>query len=118
MLLDLKILILKLLFFLIQYKKRLTRRFIVTEGLFANFGDIAPLDRLVIIKSPRYTVSNANILQQVELKKKFKYRLILDESQSIGVLGRKGAGLTDLYNIDVSLNDLLVFKNPYSFFVG
>jgi serine palmitoyltransferase len=62
----------------------LTRRFIVSEGLSANNGDIAPLNRLV------------------ELKKKFKYRLILDESQSIGVIGRRGAGLTDLFNIPVS----------------
>lgn len=41
----------------------------------------------------------------MELKRKFKYRLILDESQSIGVLGSRGAGLTDLFNIDVSLID-------------
>ncbi|KAG1148078.1 hypothetical protein G6F37_003625 [Rhizopus arrhizus] len=74
----------------IKHKKRLTRRFIVTEGLFANFGDIAPLDKLV------------------ELKKKFKYRLILDESQSIGVLGNRGAGLTDLYNIDAKEIDMIV----------
>ncbi|KAI9340616.1 pyridoxal phosphate-dependent transferase [Pilaira anomala] len=73
----------------IVHKKRLTRRFIVTEGLFANFGDIAPLDKLV------------------ELKKKFKYRLILDESQSIGVLGRRGGGLTDLYNIDAKEIDMI-----------
>ncbi|KAG1144970.1 hypothetical protein G6F37_003181 [Rhizopus arrhizus] len=74
----------------IKHKKRLTRRFIVTEGLFANFGDIAPLDKLV------------------ELKKKFKYRLILDESQSIGVIGNRGAGLTDLYNIDAKEVDMIV----------
>ncbi|ORE05149.1 PLP-dependent transferase [Rhizopus microsporus var. microsporus] len=74
----------------IKHKKRLTRRFIVTEGLFANFGDIAPLDKLV------------------EIKKKFKYRLILDESQSIGVLGKRGAGLTDLYNIDAKEIDMIV----------
>ncbi|RCI05965.1 serine palmitoyltransferase component [Rhizopus stolonifer] len=74
----------------IKYKKRLTRRFIVTEGLFANYGDIAHLDKLV------------------ELKKKFKYRLILDESQSIGVLGNRGAGLTDVFNIDAKEVDMIV----------
>ncbi|KAI9255282.1 pyridoxal phosphate-dependent transferase [Sporodiniella umbellata] len=74
----------------VKHKKRLTRRFIVTEGLFANFGDIAPLDKLV------------------ELKKKFKYRLILDESQSIGVVGSRGAGLTDLYNVDAKEIDMIV----------
>ncbi|KAF7722710.1 serine palmitoyltransferase component [Apophysomyces ossiformis] len=74
----------------LRHKKRLTRRFIVTEGLFANHGDIAPLNKLV------------------ELKKKFKYRLILDESHSIGVLGSRGAGLTDLFNIDAKEVDMII----------
>ncbi|KAI8644539.1 pyridoxal phosphate-dependent transferase [Parasitella parasitica] len=95
------------------HRKRLTRRFIVTEGLFANYGDIAPLDKLVIhyhmlhlegkTKQPCFTM----LLSQVELKKKFKYRLILDESQSIGVLGSKGAGLTDLFKIDAKEIDMI-----------
>ncbi|KAI7879054.1 PLP-dependent transferase [Lichtheimia hyalospora FSU 10163] len=72
------------------HKRKLTRRFIVTEGLFANHGDIAPLPKLI------------------ELKRKFKYRLILDESQSFGVLGSRGAGLTDLYNIDAKDVDMIV----------
>ncbi|KAG0179001.1 serine palmitoyltransferase component, partial [Apophysomyces sp. BC1034] len=44
----------------------------------------------------------------VELKKKFKYRLILDESHSIGVLGSRGAGLTDLFNVDAKEVDMLI----------
>lgn len=39
---------------------------------------------------------------QVELKKKYKYRLILDESISFGSVGRTGRGLTELYNVPVS----------------
>ncbi|CAO3597831.1 unnamed protein product [Absidia cylindrospora] len=74
----------------LRHKKRLTRRFIVTEALFANHGDVAPLPRLV------------------ELKKKFKYRLILDESQSIGVLGRRGAGATDHFGVDAKEVDMIV----------
>ncbi|KAI7869466.1 pyridoxal phosphate-dependent transferase [Spinellus fusiger] len=73
-----------------QIKKRLTRRFIITEGLFANHGDIAPLPKIV------------------ELKKKYKYRLILDETHSIGVLGPRGRGLTDLFSIDPKEIDMLV----------
>jgi serine palmitoyltransferase len=42
------------------------------------------------------------------LKTKYKYRLILDESQSIGVLGKRGAGLTDLYNVSPSQVDFIV----------
>ncbi|KAI8645245.1 pyridoxal phosphate-dependent transferase [Parasitella parasitica] len=74
----------------IIHKKRLTRRFIVSEGLSTNYGDIAPLDKLV------------------ELKKKFKYRLVLDESQSIGVVGSRGAGLTDLFGIPAVDVDMIV----------
>ncbi|CDH57970.1 serine palmitoyl transferase subunit [Lichtheimia corymbifera JMRC:FSU:9682] len=32
------------------HKRKLTRRFIVTEGLFANHGDIAPLPKLIELK--------------------------------------------------------------------
>jgi serine palmitoyltransferase len=71
-------------------KRRLTRRFIVSEGLSANVGDIAPLDKLI------------------ELKKKYKYRLVLDESQSIGVIGNRGAGLTDLFDIPAVEVDMIV----------
>ncbi|KAI8070408.1 pyridoxal phosphate-dependent transferase [Gongronella butleri] len=74
----------------LRNKKRLTRRFIVTEGLFANIGDICPLPQLI------------------ELKKKFKYRLILDESESIGVLGRRGKGVTDHFGVEPKDVDMLV----------
>lgn len=59
----------------------LNRRFIVTEGLFENFGDSPDLKRLV------------------EIKNKYKFRLVLDESTSIGTLGNNGRGLAEVYNI-------------------
>ncbi|KAI3640762.1 hypothetical protein MIR68_001640 [Amoeboaphelidium protococcarum] len=65
-------------------KKGLVRKFIVVEGLYQNFGDIVPLPRLV------------------ELKKKYKYRVIMDESMSIGVLGKKGRGVTEHFDIPVT----------------
>jgi serine palmitoyltransferase len=39
---------------------------------------------------------------QVELKKKYKFRLILDESYSFGMLGKHGRGLTEVCNVPVS----------------
>jgi len=39
---------------------------------------------------------------QVELKKKYKYRLILDESQSFGMIGTHGRGITEYYGVPVS----------------
>ncbi|KAJ1758505.1 serine palmitoyltransferase component [Coemansia sp. RSA 2523] len=71
-------------------KNALPRKFIVTEGLFQNTGDITPLVDLV------------------ELKHRYKYRIILDESYSFGVLGKRGAGLTDHFNIDPHEVDLLI----------
>lgn len=40
------------------------------------------------------------------MKKKYKYRLILDESLSIGSIGARGAGLTDFYSDQVSVKDV------------
>ncbi|RHZ82777.1 hypothetical protein Glove_103g270 [Diversispora epigaea] len=74
----------------IETGRRLTRRFIVTEGIFENYGDISPLPKLI------------------ELKKKFKYRLILDETFSIGTLGKRGAGLTDYFDVNPQEVDMIV----------
>ncbi|GMM29091.1 serine C-palmitoyltransferase [Martiniozyma asiatica (nom. inval.)] len=62
-------------------KGPLNRRFILTEGLSENFGDSPNLRRLV------------------EIKNKYKFRLILDESNSIGTLGSNGRGLAEVYQI-------------------
>ncbi|EGW33921.1 uncharacterized protein SPAPADRAFT_59307 [Spathaspora passalidarum NRRL Y-27907] len=62
-------------------QKPIRRRFIITEALFATTGEIANLPRLV------------------ELKNEFKYRLFLDESLSIGVLGDHGRGLPEHFGV-------------------
>lgn len=72
----------------------LPRKFIVTEGLFHNSGDIAPLPDLV------------------RLKLKHKYRLFIDETFSLGVLGAYGRGLPEHFglnradSIDVTVGSL------------
>lgn len=53
-------------------RKPLTRRFILTEGLFENTGDMVDLPKIV------------------QLKHKYKFRVILDETWSYGILGRTG----------------------------
>jgi serine palmitoyltransferase len=73
-----------------QAGKQLTRRFIVTEGLFETTGDCNNLPKLI------------------ELKEKYKFRLILDETWSFGVLGRTGRGLTEAQNVDSSQVDMIV----------
>ncbi|PGH26571.1 hypothetical protein AJ80_01700 [Polytolypa hystricis UAMH7299] len=73
-----------------QAKKPLTRRFIVTEGLFETRGDMADLPKII------------------ELKLKYKFRLILDETWSFGVLGRTGRGITEHQNVDAAEVDMIV----------
>ncbi|RYP69803.1 hypothetical protein DL771_005912 [Monosporascus sp. 5C6A] len=71
-------------------KKILTRRFIVTEGLFEMVGDNVDLPKLI------------------ELKEKYKFRIVLDETWSFGVLGRTGRGLTEAQNVDPSQVDMII----------
>lgn len=45
---------------------------------------------------------------QIELKLRFKFRLILDETWSFGVLGRSGRGVTELQKVDASQIDMII----------
>lgn len=68
----------------------LTRRFIVTEGLFENVGDMV------------------NLPAVVALKHKYKFRIILDETWSYGVLGRTGRGVSEQQNVDAREVDMII----------
>ncbi|VDD80856.1 unnamed protein product [Mesocestoides corti] len=65
------------------------RRFFVVEGLYLDYGDICPLPRLV------------------DLKYKYKVRIILDETISFGVLGEAGRGVTEHFGINVDHVDVI-----------
>jgi serine palmitoyltransferase len=49
----------------------------------------------------------SNSFIQVALKKKYKYRLIVEESMSIGVIGKTGRGVSEYYNIPVADLDII-----------
>ncbi|GMM39925.1 Serine palmitoyltransferase 1 [Hanseniaspora uvarum DSM 2768] len=79
----------------------LHRRYIVTEGIFQHNGQICKLDKLV------------------ELKNKYKFRLFIDETLSIGALGKTGKGITEFYGFkDRSQVDITVGSLGNSFAVG
>lgn len=61
------------------------RRFIIVEAVYMNTGEMCPLTEIV------------------ELRKRYKLRLILDESISFGTLGSHGRGITEHLNINVSI---------------
>nr|ODN90088.1 serine palmitoyltransferase [Cryptococcus depauperatus CBS 7841] len=69
---------------------KLTKTFIVSEGIFENDGMMIDLPKVL------------------ELKKKYKYRLILDESVSFGMIGQHGRGVTEYYDIPASEIDILM----------
>lgn len=51
--------------------------------LLQNSGQVAPLDEII------------------RLKEKYRFRVLLDESNSLGVLGNSGRGLTEYCNVPV-----------------
>lgn len=65
-----------------SHPKKLVRKFLVVEGLYYNYGDLCPLREILALKD------------------KYKFRLFLDESSSIGVLGKTGRGLTEMLGVD------------------
>ncbi len=59
---------------------------VVTDGVFALSGEIAPLDQI------------CNLLQR------YRALLVVDEAHSIGVLGKNGRGTYEHFNIDRTAN--------------
>lgn len=74
---------------IVNRKEKLTRRFIAIEGVYHNIGDIANLPKIV------------------ELKEKYKFRLFMDDSLGIGIIGKTGRGTCDYYNISATKVDFI-----------
>lgn len=70
-------------------KAKVTRRFLVIEGLYMKYGDLCPLPKLV------------------ELKWKYKVRIFMDETISFGTVGHCGRGVTEHYGVSVDEVDLI-----------
>ncbi|KAG7247266.1 hypothetical protein CRUP_033105, partial [Coryphaenoides rupestris] len=70
-------------------KAKVTRRFIIVEGLYMNTADICPLPELVTMKY------------------KYKVRIFLEESMSFGVLGAQGRGVTEHFGVNIDDIDLI-----------
>ncbi|XP_027098692.1 long chain base biosynthesis protein 1-like isoform X2 [Coffea arabica] len=65
------------------------RRYIVVEAVYQNSGQIAPLDEII------------------RLKENYRFRVLLDESNSMGVLGSSGRGLTEYCKVPVGKIDII-----------
>nr|CCC89979.1 putative serine-palmitoyl-CoA transferase [Trypanosoma congolense IL3000] len=71
-------------------EKKLSRRFVVTEGIFKNLGDMCNLPRIM------------------ELCDKYKFRIVLDDSCGFGCMGPTGRGTHEHFGIPTSCIDLYV----------
>jgi serine palmitoyltransferase len=65
------------------------RRYIVVEAVYQNSGQVAPLDEII------------------RLKEKYRFRVLLDESNSFGVLGKTGRGLTEHCGVAIDKIDIV-----------
>ncbi|CAN6466260.1 unnamed protein product [Victoria cruziana] len=65
------------------------RRYIVVEAIYQNSGQIAPLDEII------------------RLKEKYRFRVLIEESNSFGVLGKSGRGLSEYFEIPVEKIDII-----------
>jgi serine palmitoyltransferase len=73
----------------LSLKAHRKRRFLITEAIFANTGKMCPLPELC------------------QLRKQYKCRIILEESQSFGVLGGAGRGITEHFSIPIESIDCI-----------
>ncbi|ODV92348.1 hypothetical protein CANCADRAFT_30523 [Tortispora caseinolytica NRRL Y-17796] len=77
-------------------RKPLTRHFLVIEGIYDATGQIP------------------NVPEILKLAKKYKFRIILDQTWSLGVLGDKGKGILSRYNIDPTDIDITIGSLAHS----
>ncbi|KAF2366756.1 Aminotransferase class I/classII [Trinorchestia longiramus] len=77
-------------------KANAIRRFLVVEGLYMNTGNICRLPELI------------------ELRRKYKLRLFIDESCAFGCLGPHGRGALDYFDIPASDVDLIMGSLEYA----
>lgn len=73
---------------LTRYRGEYRRVLIALEGVYSMDGDIAPVPEFM------------------ELKKRHKAYLYVDEAHSLGTLGSRGAGVCDYYGLDPNDGDL------------
>lgn len=72
-----------------KFEPEIHRKFIVTEGIFQNNGDLCPLPELI------------------NLKHKYNFRLFIDETLSLGSLGSHGRGIVEHYGFPNRSNEIV-----------
>ncbi len=79
------------------HRSNFERVFILVEGVYSMDGDIPDVRRII------------------EIKKKYQALLMVDEAHSLGVIGKRGMGVTDYFDISGSEIDILFGSLSKSF---
>lgn len=54
-----------------------------------------------------------NLPKLIDLRIKHKIRIFIDESMSFGILGKKGRGITEHFNVPVKHISMCILKRYY-----
>lgn len=76
-----------------------------------------PWKKILVVVEGLYSMEGTmcNLPALVELKKKYKFNLFVDEAHSVGALGPRGRGVCDYFGIDPSEVDILMGTLTKSF---
>lgn len=80
----------------VDQKKKPYRTFVVIEGLYQNYGDVAPLKEIVALKNEYF------------------FRIIMDDSLGVGTLGKTGRGTCEYWDVPTSAIDVLTSSLSHS----
>lgn len=80
-------------------------------------GTYKPWKKILIVVEGVYSMEGTvvRLPEIIELKKKYKAYLYLDEAHSIGAMGKKGGGVVDYFNCNPKDIDILMGTFTKSF---